>query len=211
MERTISYAEKLAELPKPAELRVVNLKIPPLNKECMVLYNVLSKEECDYFIEETERLGYQSLIGEYSPTYRDNDRVMVRDGGLADLVYKRVKHLFHDRIYQKSNFKPIGLNEMFRFCRYVKGGHFNAHTDAEFIRSNKERSFLTFMIYLNGGLDGGSTNFLESRGKVLERIHPEAGMVLCFDHIMLHEGEALLSGKKYLMRTDVMFKWDEAQ
>jgi len=31
-------------------------------------------------------------------------------------------------------------------------------------------------------------------------------MALVFNHIILHEGEALLSGVKYIMRSDIMFQ-----
>lgn len=69
------------------------------------------------------------------------------------------------------------------------------------------------MIYLNGGFEGGATNFLSDssrppRGRVLASLPPEAGMLLVFEHNIYHEGEILKSGRKYMMRSDVMFKMD---
>jgi hypothetical protein len=44
--------------------------------------------------------------------------------------------------------------------------------------------------------------FLEGGRKM---VRPEPGMVLIFQHNILHEGERLGSGKKYIMRSDVMY------
>ena len=93
----------------------------------------------------------------------------------------------------------IGLNERFRFYRYDPGEQFAPHTDGCFRRDNGEESLLTFMIYLNEGCEGGETNF----GEV--RIVPKTGMTLIFDHYLLHEGAAVVSGRKYVLRSDVMY------
>jgi hypothetical protein len=45
--------------------------------------------------------------------------------------------------------------------------------------------------------------FLEGGRK---EVRPEAGMVLIFQHNILHEGQRLASGKKYIMRSDVMYR-----
>ena len=52
---------------------------------------------------------------------------------------------------------------------------------------------------------GGSTTFLSHDGSPGVDVHGEPGMVLVFQHDMLHEGAAVESGVKYVMRTDVMF------
>jgi hypothetical protein len=82
----------------------------------------------------------------------------------------------------------------------------------------------TFMLYLNGDFEGGTTNFVDERqtlwkdpttGKyraqeenVLLRIPPVAGMAIVFNHQILHEGGALQGdgNYKYIMRSDVMFR-----
>ena len=50
---------------------------------------------------------------------------------------------------EKENYNSIGLNEMFRFYRYTTGQRFKMHRDGSFKRNEIERSFYTFMIYLN--------------------------------------------------------------
>lgn len=41
-----------------------------------LLENVFSKEECNDYIKETEKAGYDSLISEYPAEYRSNDRLL---------------------------------------------------------------------------------------------------------------------------------------
>ncbi|KAF5830966.1 hypothetical protein DUNSADRAFT_13797 [Dunaliella salina] len=76
-------------------------------------------------------------------------------------------------------------------------------------------SRLTFLVYLNDDFEGGSTTFftpapdnpsaLQARG-----VKPVAGNVLSFTHgdtasALVHEGSAVKSGKKYVIRTDVLY------
>jgi hypothetical protein len=82
-----------------------------------------------------------------------------------------------------------GLNEMFRFCRYTKGQIFRGHTDACFKRNSKERSFYTYMLYLNAGFEGGHTRFLERDGTVIYEVTPKPGLLLCFQHDIFHDGK----------------------
>ena len=49
---------------------------------------------------------------------------------------------------------------MFRLCRYYPGGHFAPHFDGHFVKNSRERSMKTFMLYLNGGFGGATTNFV---------------------------------------------------
>ena len=79
-------------------------------------------------------------------------------------------------------------------------GRFEPHVDGYYMRPNGEQSMLTFMLYLNGGFEGGETSFQSGLS-----IKPEAGMILVFRHALYHEGAAVVSGRKYVLRSDVMF------
>mmetsp|Transcript_5871 Transcript_5871/g.13905 ORF Transcript_5871/g.13905 Transcript_5871/m.13905 type:complete len:418 (+) Transcript_5871:30-1283(+) len=114
----------------------------------------------------------------------------------------------------------VGLNECLRFCHYSPGGFFRAHCDGSFRRSSEELSLFTCMFYLNGGLAGGTTRFVLNGercwdeglrpampNEVLASVAPSAGLcLLFFQPGLLHEGEELLAGDKYILRTDVMFR-----
>lgn len=61
---------------------------------------------------------------------------------------------------------------------------------------NNERAM---RVYPNDGFTGGDTDFRAFRVK------PEAGAALLFIHDTWHEGAAIESGTKYVLRSDVMY------
>jgi hypothetical protein len=75
------------------------------------------------------------------------------------------------------------------------------HIDGSYKRSETEFSYYTFMIYLNDGYEGGETKFASG-----EIIRPKTGTALIFEHRQRHEGAALISGIKYVLRSDIMYK-----
>ncbi|UJR17950.1 hypothetical protein I4U23_004849 [Adineta vaga] len=171
-----------------------------------LINHLITDLECQHYINESERAGYTPLNG-YQTSYRSNDRVTIVSSSLADLLFKRLSSYFPDTILHHSEqWQPIGLNEVFRFCRYGPGGVFGAHRDSHFSRSSNERSFITINIYLNK-TDGGCTRFLDPKSEeVIFACQPEAGKALVFRHNEYHDGDILQSGQKYLMRTDLMYR-----
>ena len=132
---------------------------------------------------------------------RNNERVIVDDVDLAQSLFRTTRPLLPEEWY---GWELVGLNERFRFYRYDPGQYFAPHTDGYFERDNGERSHLTFMIYLNGGFEGGETTFAMNRKPL--RVVPRTGMALLFYHQVLHEGSAVISGRKYVLRSDVMYR-----
>ena len=58
---------------------------------------------------------------------------------------------------------------------------------------------MTLMVYLNDIFEGGETVFNETT------IKPQKGMALIFHHTLVHEGAAVTTGRKYVLRSDVMY------
>jgi hypothetical protein len=84
--------------------------------------------------------------------------------------------------------------------------------------ANKERSFYTLHLYLNGpksdaelkpqeeSLVGGATTFWSRDETVSFDVSPKIGRVLIFQQMrLLHSGQEVQNGVKYTMRSDVMF------
>lgn len=92
----------------------------------------------------------------------------------------------------------VGLNPRLRYYRNVPGQRFRWHADGAVSNSHGHRSILTFMIYLNDGYQVGGTRFRWTE------VVPERGMDLVFDHDQSHEGAEVISGSKYVLRSDVM-------
>lgn len=55
------------------------------------------------------------------------------------------------------------------------------------------------MVYLNDDFEGGDTHFEHLA------IRPQTGMALIFVHELRHEGSAVVRGRKYVLRSDVMY------
>jgi prolyl 4-hydroxylase len=172
-----------------------------------VIHSFMTPDECAATIERSEATGYGDAPITTSQGFvmrkdiRNNERVIIDDVDLAERLFERAKPLLPAQWY---GWELAGLNERFRFYRYDPGQYFAPHTDGYFERENGERSHLTFMVYLNDGFEGGETTF-ELRREPL-RVVPSTGMALIFYHGQVHEGAAVLQGRKYVLRSDVMYR-----
>lgn len=177
-----------------------------LHENIFFIKNFLSTEECHNHLSYCETQPFEEAkVGiEGKQTMmkgiRNNDRILFHNNDLAAKLWKRVQDFIPENM---ERYKAIGLNEMFRFYRYTKGQRFKMHRDGSYKRNEEERSFFSFIIYLNDDFEGGETDF-----RKLFSIKPEQGAALIFHHPYRHEGKELLSGTKYILRTDVMYKID---
>lgn len=164
--------------------------------------DLLSPEECAGFIRLAESRGFeQAPIGGTNVVnleVRNNGRVLLDDPALAVSLWERLAP-WTPPLWGVHH--AVGLNERFRYYRYTEGEYFNWHGDGSFVRSETERSLFTAMIYLNDDFEGGTTDFWGARG-----ITPQRGMALVFEHRRLHRGAAVTRGRKYVLRTDVMYR-----
>lgn len=183
-----------------------------------LLRGVLTPAECAAIISVTEQRRYQDA-DEYCFQYvrRHNDRMMCEDTELAQFVWDRISPHLPQDIDQSPGSETVWrrtrLNERWRFCRYYEGHYFGHHADGTFGTAT-EQSFWTCMLYLNEGggkdFDGGTTDFVSDvdHRSLNYRIVPKPGLCIVFkqaDSDCIHLGAKLLSGTKYIMRTDVMF------
>ncbi|MDZ8226971.1 MULTISPECIES: 2OG-Fe(II) oxygenase [unclassified Nostoc] len=184
-----------------------------LGNEIFTLDNILSPKECAEYITLTENIGYtdapiNTIRGfEIRPDIRNNQRVILDDQERAFDLWQRVSSYIPSTI---GRWQAIGLNERFRFYRYDPGQRFALHHDGSYRRPNGEESLLTFMIYLNEGFEGGDTLFHLSRRYYEDlpniAVIPATGMVLCFVHDLVHEGAPIIQGRKYVLRSDIMYR-----
>merc|ERR1711972_987077 len=114
-----------------------------------------------------------------------------------------------------GHWAPEGLNDLFRLCRYEPGGFFLPHYDGAYDANESCCSFMTFMLYLNDDFEGGTTRFYNNQQRrytkgldenVTTTYTPETGSALVFYHNIVHDGQPVLSGEKYIMRSEVMFR-----
>src|SRR5262249_52315647 len=159
--------------------------------------SLLTPEECKDYIALSEGIGYEAAPITTSsgfvmrPDIRNNARVILDDVERAEMLWQRIRSEAQQILKGRQ---AIGLNERLRFYRYDPGERFAPHLDIPYRRGNGEESLLTFMVYLNDGFSGGETNFVEVS------VTPEIGLGLIFAHYLPHEGAAVTSGRKYVLR-----------
>jgi prolyl 4-hydroxylase len=115
-------------------------------------------------------------------------------------LFERVK----DRVPREIHSMILaGANERLRCYEYLPGHRFAPHSDGAFFRNEDERSWYTYIIYLNEEFEGGETVFLVEPEVVIK---PRTGAGLFFQHPIIHEGALVTSGIKYAVRTDLMYR-----
>ncbi|PHS02949.1 MAG: hypothetical protein COA78_19870 [Blastopirellula sp.] len=177
-----------------------------ISEQIFTVSEFFSPEECDAYIELSESMGYadapiNTAMGPMiRQDVRNNTRVMLDDLPRADDLWSRIQDYIPHKLRSWSS---CGVNERLRFYRYDVGQQFDWHYDGCFERDNGERSFLTFMVYLNDGFTGGETTIEEID------IKPEKGMALFFIHQIRHKGQPVTGGRKYVLRTDVMYRYNQ--
>lgn len=174
----------------------------PLAQGVYTIPRFLTSEACDDLVRLAETSGFEAapintVAGPVVDTKVRNNRRHIRDdASLAERLWQRTRDHIPGFL---SGCQAIGLNERFRFYRYDPGQQFAWHADAPFRRDSGEHSLLTLMVYLNDGFSGGETAFSELV------VPAEQGMALIFRHELPHEGRPIASGRKYVLRSDVMF------
>jgi predicted 2-oxoglutarate/Fe(II)-dependent dioxygenase YbiX len=232
-----TWATKAANpvvLSAQAPHQVERLDVPQVPGAFQLL-NVLSKEECQRFIDITESLGYLDDAPVSLPRkVRHNSNITwVVDEQTDGLIWSRCQHLFADSKVHFDGDDAMGLNGRFRFYRYGEGDFFSTHTDGSWPGSRvidnqlvanaypDRWSQLTFLIFLSDDFEGGSTQFLvnkddpslparRAQDAEIVNVRTPAGSVLCFPHgrhplHCLHGSAVITSGTKYIIRTDVLY------
>ena len=174
-----------------------------LHPEIFLVENFLSSQECAHFIEKGEKVSFEeakvNISGKQTMLkgVRNNERILFKDEILAQSIWNKIAPFVPETF---GIYNATGVNELFRIYKYSEGQRFKMHRDGSYERNEKECSFFSFLIYLNEGYEGGETYFQEGITVV-----PKLGSALVFHHPLKHEGKPLLSGLKYVLRTDVMY------
>ena len=162
-----------------------------------ILDHLLSHEECAHFIQLLDT----------------NELTLVERGDMAS--YERnvwINEAFADELYERVKpHLPLGTvrcNEYFRFSKYSPGQEFKLHTDGTNVDKYGNVSKHTINIFLNDGFEGGETEFYDERGGRVLRAIPQPGRGVLFDREVLHCGNRVVNGTKYLLRTDAMVPLD---
>lgn len=180
-----------------------------IKDQIFTIDELLSPQECENHISlsESKRYGDAPIMAFMNPVMRpdvrNNKRVIIDNEKEAAALWSKVEKVIPKAI---GEYKAVGLNERFRYYRYDIAEYFAWHQDGSFQRGNGEESLMTFMVYLNEEFTGGETEFdlRYPHGEV--SIKPKTGMGLIFLHHLRHRGSTVNTGRKYVLRSDMMYK-----
>lgn len=189
-------------------------RVHRLDRDIFTVSDLYTPAECRQLIERGENTGFEAASVTTStgqkmmPGVRNNDRAIFDDDAFARSVWERVRSFVPSSM---DGFEVVGLNPRFRFYRYDPGQRFKRHQDGRVRTADGEVSRLTFLLYLNADYEGGQTIFRhytyegETGTKHEIEIVPETGLGLFFVHERHHEGAPLIAGRKYVLRSDVLY------
>lgn len=170
---------------------------------------VLTPKECQALIGIAEEKGFvpaalytdQQDRDHFSET-RKSYRCILDSETFAAQLWDRVKHMIPPTWKGAT---CVGLNERFRILRYDPGDEFKPHRDGAYMAPSGALSKLTLLLYLNEGYVGGRTEFLDKTESAWVAIPPHIGAVAIQDQDLVHCVPPLQAGRKYVIRTDVMY------
>ncbi|WP_299121839.1 2OG-Fe(II) oxygenase [uncultured Tenacibaculum sp.] len=180
------------------------MKKVELHPEIFTIENFFTVDECKEYLELYKNTTFEeakiSIDGKQvmNKNIRNNDRHIFFNQKLAENLWYKLKQFVPEKV---GFYKALELNEMFRVYKYSTGQRFKMHIDGSFRRNLNEESLYSFLIYLNDNFEGGETDF-----RKLFTIAPKQGTALVFRHRLKHEGKEIISGVKYVLRTDIMYK-----
>ena len=173
-----------------------------LSDSIFEITDFLSLTECTELIGRSEQLGYvEAGVALATGTQllkgvRNNFRLEYPDARLAEAFWLRAQPFLPA---EPDGAPAVGFYEEFRFYRYDVGERFNKHKDGRIRVSAEIASRWTFLLYLNDDFAGGDTEFEDVT------VAPRRGSALCFRHELRHKGCPVSSGRKYVLRTDVLY------
>lgn len=199
-----------------------------ISGQIIVVENFISSGICDELVKSFEaklQLETTPLIKSKIYATRVNDRCSLMDLDTAGSLWEYLHQVINQELsyededmeeIQEEFHNAIGLNPQLRIYRYKEGHHFNQHYD-ESVECSPRKGILgktgwTLLVYLTGDeeFQGGSTIFYPDHNGGLKglKVIPKKGMALLHKHgddCLLHEGEKVKKGEKWIFRSDVVF------
>lgn len=190
--------------------------LPNSNLICFVIPSLFTKLECEKLLSAKIKNSFQKANSNYPTYYRNNERFVLDSDDLATYLFQKVKPYLPKTIEINSAIQSENgvwqlkeLNNRLRFCKYSANQYFHRHLDGIHYVSETVQSKLTFMVYLNSAteFEGGRTLFFKTKetNEIWASYTPQQGDLIVFDHNVWHEGEILLEGEKFVLRSDILY------
>lgn len=190
-------------------------------KLAVMISDALSPEECAELIQRARDQTYDDVLirqdgMKASQHVAKCSRAIVKDFDLAEELFQRIMDAlenipelaekFVDAPWMKKKvdtpLRAVSVNDNLHFLKFGVGESIAPLRDSTVTRGN-ETSCVTMHVYLNDNFKGGVTSFKGDRRYF--DIKPKMGSILIFDQDLRHEECEVTKGKRYFMRTDVMY------
>tara|TARA_R100001082_G_scaffold68712_1_gene38898 strand:- start:296 stop:838 length:543 start_codon:yes stop_codon:yes gene_type:complete len=164
--------------------------------------DVLSKEECDQFIQIFEKAGNIGKTKYYDDGLRFT-QYWVPPSPFTKSVQTKIRNTQNDYCVSMEEFLDCNVFprqcefEQFKVKRYIpkEKEEFKTHIDASDLTSCQR--FLSCLVYLNDVEEGGQTVFNDVT------IEPKVGRLIIFPPLWMypHSGKCPISNTKYILGT----------
>lgn len=206
-----------------------------LGNRVLIIRNLLTEGECQQIIDVIDsaalipgsaktfvRDNYVTAVDDEDASSDLFDRITASLRGAGEDTIRcnseNASSFLDNGCGMKGLWELHSLNPTLELVKYFSGGHFAAHYDGDtVVDAPTLRSFKTFMVYLNDEYDGGETNFGEyedatdtkphiSKDLVHTSFKARRGDCIIFDHKLWHEGQSVREGRKYLIKSNLMYR-----
>ena len=172
-----------------------------LNERVWQIPQFLTAAQCQQLLDMAVQHGFSAAQVRAAtgtrvmPNIRNNLRAQFAAPEWVVLLWQQLQTHSLPMLNGRS---ACGLPRDLRFYQYLPEQRFKMHKDGPWLEDGL-RSELTLLVYLNEDFQGGATDFRDFQ------IQPRTGDALLFVHDTWHEGAVLVSGCKYVLRSDVMY------
>ena len=164
--------------------------------------HILSKDLCDQILNISQQKTFEQQLTYHRKTkkyiYDDNKRkstfIVINNTKIKDELLQLIRKNIHPNSQFENNLRII---------KYEKGGFFKSHKDHIF-NTKADKSY-TLLIYLNQDCIGGNTILIDPSIKRYYPIEPKKGRILIFNPQILHLGEKVYEGIKYILTTQISY------
>ncbi len=194
-----------------------------LENECQLIIDSAEKVGFEYlkYRNSSRLIGFENS-GNLTKLIEDRLKTECLLNKINNKKLQSTPYGFGSNYIKWNKLEPL-INKCYRINKYTNNQEFKFHRDAQYTQSDNVKSSHTLLIYLNDDFDGGNTVFRISKKEYINIgytiseeldvigndyidivIKPEKGMALLFDQRLLHAGQILNNGTKYVLRTDLI-------
>lgn len=192
-----------------------------LKDQILVVPNLFTANLCKAYVSFLSTLPLTTTPGKpkRGEATRVNDRFQIEDPVFAQRLWQEtaIKDLVNS-VEDESVWggQVLGLNSNIRIYRYRPGQFFDQHYDESNRVSTSDgvaaKTTWTLLIYLTA-CEGGETAFYPEPASKRDKepdpilVDPQVGSALFHRHFpecLLHEGKEVLSGEKWVLRSDLI-------